>query len=136
MRNTIIEIIQKECELYRLKEFGLLTSVEEEADRLLLLLQDKTEDILSDIGVFRMWREKVIDLFYSRLGYMEFLKEHKGEPTFSRFLLFLRKRQVYRMQKMWVGDTIDSVLSVPSHTLAFKMSVMLSKEAGQTIAPF
>ena len=85
MRNTIIEIIQKECELYRLKEFGLLTSVEEEADRLLPLLQDKMEDIFSDIGVFRMWREKVIDLFYSRLGYMEFLKEHKGEPTFSRF---------------------------------------------------
>ena len=136
MRNTIIEIIQKECELYRLKEFGLLTSVEEEADRLLPLLQDKMEDIFSDIGVFRMWREKVIDLFYSRLGYMEFLKEHKGEPTFSRFLLFLRKRQVYRMQKMWVGDTIDSVLSAPSHTLAFKMSVMLSKEADRLLLPF
>ena len=33
-KETVVEIIQKECELYRLKEFGLLTSVEEEADRL------------------------------------------------------------------------------------------------------
>ena len=94
MKKTIIEIIQHECEQYRLKEFGLLTSIEEEADRLLLLLEDKMEDIFSDTDAFGMWREKVIDLFYSRLGYMEFLKEHKDELTFSRFLLFLRKRQV------------------------------------------
>ena len=26
-KETVVEIIQKECELYRLKEFGLLTSV-------------------------------------------------------------------------------------------------------------
>ena len=63
MRNAIIEILQKECELYRLKEFGLLTSVEEEADRLLPLLQDRVEDLFSDISIFRIWRERVIELF-------------------------------------------------------------------------
>lgn len=136
MRNAIIEILQKECELYRLKEFGLLTSVEEEADRLLPLLQDRVEDLFSDISIFRIWRERVIELFYSRLGYKEFLKKHKGKVAFSRFLLFLRKRLVCRMQKIWVGDTIDSVLSVPSRTLAFKMSEMLSVEADRQLLPF
>lgn len=136
MRDAIIEIIQKECELYRLKEFGLLVSVEEEADRLLPFLQGRGEDPFSDNTVFRMWKEEMIGLFYSRLRYVEFLKTHKGEPTFSHFLLSLRKRLVGRMQKAWVGDTIDSVLSVPSHTLAFKMTVMLSEEADRQLLPF
>lgn len=136
IRNVIEEIIQKECELYRLKEFGLVTSVEEEVDRLLLFLPDRAEDVLLDYTVFKSWKEKVIRLFYSRLGYTEFLKANKHEYAFSRFMLFLRKRRVRQIQKEWTGDTIDSVLAIPSHTLAFKLSVMLSEEADRLLFPF
>lgn len=71
-KETVVEIIQKECELYRLKEFGLLTSVEEEADRLLRLLPDRAADSFMDMECFSRWRKKVTDLFYSRLDYTAF----------------------------------------------------------------
>lgn len=114
----------------------MVTSVEEEVDRLLLFLPDRAEDVLLDYTVFKSWKEKVIRLFYSRLGYTEFLKANKHEYAFSRFMLFLRKRRVRQIQKEWTGDTIDSVLAIPSHTLAFKLSVMLSEEADRLLFPF
>ncbi|WP_455640141.1 hypothetical protein [Parabacteroides sp.] len=136
IRKTIIEIIQKECELYRLKEFGLLTSVEEEADRLLSLHPEVGVEPFSDLERFKVWRKSVISFFYSLLGYTGFLKANKHKEVFSRFLLSLRKRQVKRMQEHWTEETIDSVLSVSTHTLAFKLSVMLSEEADRLLLPF
>lgn len=135
-KETVVEIIQKECELYRLKEFGLLTSVEEEADRLLRLLPDRAADSFTDMECFSRWRKKVTDLFYSRLDYTAFLKRNKHTITFSRFLLSLRKRLLRQLQTHWKQDTIDSSLAIPSHTLAFKLSVMLSEEADQLLYPF
>lgn len=135
VRDTIIEIIQKECELYRLKEFGLLTSVEKEADLLMTLLPVVANDSFVDIDSFRLWKKKVIDLFYTRLGYMDFLKHNKHKVAFSRFLLTLRKRLVKELQLKWTEETIDSSLAVSSHSLAFKLSVMISEEADRLLYP-
>lgn len=135
-KETVVEIIQKECELYLLKEFGLLTSVEEEADRLLRLLPDRGADSFTDIECFSRWRKEVTDLFYSRLDYTAFLKRNKHTIAFSRFLLSLRKRLLRQQQKQWKLDTIDSSLTIPPHTLAFKLSVMISEEADKLLYPF
>ena len=54
IRSIVVEIIQKECELYRLKEFGLLTSVEYEADRLLGALPLVWKEPFKDIMRFRI----------------------------------------------------------------------------------
>lgn len=135
VRDTIVEIIQKECELYRLKEFGLLTSVEKEADLLLAHLPVAAIDPGVDIESFRLWKKKVIDLFYIRLGYADFLKRNKHKAPFIRFLLALRKRLVRQLQLAWTDDTIDSCLAVSSHTLAFKLTAMISTEADKWLYP-
>lgn len=135
VRDTVIEIIQKECELYRLKDFGLLTSVEKEADLLLDHLPDATIGPGVDIDSFRLWKKKIIDLFYIRLGYADFLKRNKHNPLFYRFLLTLRKRLVKQLQLGWTDDTIDSSLAVSSHTLAFKLTAMISAEADKLLYP-
>lgn len=136
MRKTVIEIIEKECELYRLKEFGLVTSVEKEADRLLSFWPDTMHDPFTDTGSFALWKEKVTGLFYYLLDYAAFLERSKSEHSFFRFLLALRKRMVSRLHQDWREETIDSCLAIPPHTLAFKLSVMLSEEADKQLYPF
>lgn len=136
MRKTVIEIIEKECELYRLKDFGLVTSVEEEADRLLSFWSDIADDPFTDTDSFALWKKKVTSLFYSLLDYAAFLERCKSEDSFSRFLLALRKRLVNQLHKNWREETIDSSLAIPPHTLAFKLSVMLSEEADKLLFPF
>ena len=132
-RSIVIEIIQKECELYRLKEFGLLFSVESEADRLLGLLSLEDDEPFKDIGCFRIWRGKVISLFYSLLGYNGFLKQHKHDDAFTRFLLVLYKRLLRWRKKSWKGETIDRFLATSPCSLAFKMSFMLAVEANRNL---
>lgn len=135
VRDTVIEIIQKECELYRLKEFGLLTSVEKETDLLLAHLPVTAIEPGVDIDSFRLWKKKIIDLFYVRLDYASFLKRNKHKASFFRFLLTLRKRLVKQLQLEWTDDTIDSSLAVSSHTLAFKLTAIISEEADKLLYP-
>ena len=107
IRSIVVEIIQKECELYRLKEFGLLTSVEYEADRLLGALPLVWKEPFKDIMRFRIWRQMIISLFYSLLGYNSFLQQHKHDDAFGRFLLVLYRRLLRLRHRSWKGETID-----------------------------
>lgn len=133
IRSIVVEIIQKECELYRLKEFGLLTSVEYEADRLLGALPLVWKEPFKDIMRFRIWRQVIISLFYSLLGYNSFLQQHKHDDAFGRFLLVLYRRLLRLRHRSWKGETIDRFLAVLPCSLAFKMSFRLSGEANRDL---
>lgn len=133
MREALVEIIQKECEQYKLVELGLLTSVNDVISQLLPFFPVTDETTLSDLEHFAIWRRKVLDCFYSRLNYVEFLRQNKEKPVFRQFLFSLRKRIIARLYKRNTKPTIDSVLAIPPRTLAFKMSVMLSDEANTNL---
>lgn len=135
MREAVTEIIQKECEQYGLVKLGLVTSVEKAVEQLLQVCPVADSGTFCDFSQFREWRRAVLDRFYHQLKYADFLEDNSSQPVFIRFMLSLRKRLIRRIQERWVGDTIDSILTVPEHTLAFKLSVMLSEEADQLLYP-
>ena len=66
MRTILTEIIRKECERYRLIEFGLLSSVEEGVEKLLPLILARFD---GDFNAFSLWRKQVLDCFYAQLEY-------------------------------------------------------------------
>lgn len=133
MREALVEIIQKECEQYKLVELGLLTSVNDTINQLLPFFPATDEKTLSDPEHFVVWRRNVLDCFYSRLNYIEFIRQNKENPAFRQFLFSLRKRIIARLYKRNSKPTIDSVLAIPPRTLAFKISVMLSDEANKML---
>lgn len=135
MREAVTEIIQKECEQYNLIELGLVTSVEKAVEQFLRVYSDADSGPFCDFSQYREWRRGVIDRFYHQLKYADFLEGNSYQPVFTRFVFSLRKRLIRRIQERWVGDTIDSILTASEHTLAFKLSVMLSKEADQLLYP-
>lgn len=92
LRKIITELIRKECEAYRLAEFGLLISVEEGVERLMPLIDPADPCVFEDPIQFRDWRKKVLYLFYEQLGYAGFIKEEKERLSFRHFLFCLKKR--------------------------------------------
>lgn len=86
MENLISEIIRKECERYRLVEWGLLSSVEEETDILCSLLSLPADETWEDRERFKQWRKELLTLFYSRMDYAGFLQKQKDMEPFQRFL--------------------------------------------------
>lgn len=132
MDETILEIIRKECEQYRLIELGLFDSVERVAAEFLPGCPIAGEEVFADFVRFQEWRRKVIDHFYRFLDYDRFLNRHMKRPDVNRFLFALCKRVVRRMQEEWSDETIDRVLAVPEHTLAFKLSVLLWQEINRS----
>lgn len=135
MRHAIAEIIQKECEQYKLAEFGLLTSVNDTIDQLTPFFPVADEETWSDLERFVIWRREVLVCFYSRLNYTAFLQKRKEEPAFRRFLFSLRKRLLVRLRKQTDKPTIDSSLAIPPRTLAFKLSAMQSNDADKALYP-
>lgn len=133
MREEVTEIIRKECERYRLLELGLLTSVDEVADILLTTLPKVDERMYSDPERYKIWSREVVGRLYLQLNYTDFLKQQGKGPAFRRFLFFLRKRLLDRLQRLNNKPTIDVDLAMPAHTLAFKLSVMLSEEADEAL---
>lgn len=128
IKNLISEIIRKECERYRLIEWDLLVSVEAETDVLCSLLPQLPGDTWEDREKFRWWRRELLTLFYSRMDYAGFLQKQKDMEPFLRYLFFMRKRIVDRLWQDNTLPTIDADLTVPPHTLAYKLSKMISKD--------
>lgn len=128
IKNIISEIIRKECERYRLSEWALLSSVEEEADVLCSLLPQPPDETWEDRETFIRWRKELLTLFYSRMDYAGFLQKQKDMESFLRYLFFMRKRIVDRLRQDNSLPTIDADLAVPPHTLAYKLSKMISKD--------
>lgn len=128
IKKIISEIIRKECERYRLIEWKLLSSVEEETDVLCSLLPQPPDDAWEDREKFRQWRRGLLNLFYSRMDYAGFIRKQKDMEPFLRYLFFMRKRIVDRLWQDNISPTIDADLAVPPHTLAYKLSKMISKD--------
>ena len=97
IKKIISEIIRKECERYRLIEWKLLSSVEEETDVLCSLLPQPPDDAWEDREKFRQWRRGLLNLFYSRMDYAGFIRKQKDMQPFLRYLFFMRKRIVDRL---------------------------------------
>ncbi|MCL3849770.1 hypothetical protein M1P97_00500 [Parabacteroides sp. GYB001] len=128
MENLISEIIRKECERYRLVEWGLLSSVEEETDILCSLLSLPADETWEDRERFKQWRKELLTLFYSRMDYAGFLQKQKDMEPFQRFLFFMRKRMVDRLWQNNTLPTIDADLVIPPYTLAYKFSKMVAQD--------
>lgn len=136
LREIITELIRKECEAYRLTEFGLLVSVEAGVERLMPLINPVDPCVFEDPIQFRDWRKKVLSLFYEQLGYAGFIKEEKERLSFRHFLFCLKKRIIGRLHEQYQEPTIDKDLAIPPHTLAFKLSAMLADEQFEKELPF
>lgn len=128
VKSAIAEIIRKECERYRLLEFGLLPSVEEGVGVLFPLYSSVEIDMLSDIESFVVWRKRVLKSFYEQIGYSQFLSRQKRKVSFGRFLFFLQKRLLLIRWRQNEIPTLDDYLATPSRTLAFKLSTGWSED--------
>lgn len=129
MEAILTEIVNKECERYRLIEFGLLSSVEEGVEKLLPFIQSESmETIKDDFDTFSSWRKQVLTSFYKQLGYSVFLLQNKNEPLFSRFIFYMQKRLLDVIRRSYVKSTIDKDLAASGRTVAFKTSKSLTED--------
>ena len=90
MENLISEIIRKECERYRLVEWGLLSSVEEETDILCSLLSLPADETWEDRERFKQWRKELLTFLFKD-GLCGFSSETKRYGTVSTFSVFYEK---------------------------------------------
>lgn len=126
MEEILSEIIRKECERYRLLEFGLLSSVEDGVKKLLPLVQSRySEMIKDDFNAFSLWRKDVLRCFYTQLDYTLFVIQHKNDTSFLRFIFYMQKRLLNVMLGNQERVEIDKNLAVPGRTIAFKTSKLL-----------
>ena len=119
MKAILTEIIRKECERYRLIEFGLLSSVEEGVEKLLPLILTRFD---GDFNAFSLWRKQVLDCFYAQLEYPSFLSRIKKDPTFYRFVYYMQKRLLNTIRKKSEKVELDKNLALSGRTIAFKTS--------------
>ena len=124
MKDILTEIIRKECERYRLVEFGLLHSVEEGVEKLLPLISEFD----GDIKAFYLWRKQNLDCFYSKLKYNTFLSGIKKDPAFYRFIYYMQKRLLNTIRKNSIKTEIDKDLAISGRTIAFKTSKGLAED--------
>lgn len=127
MKVLLTEIIRKECEQYRLIEFGLLNSVEEGVELLLSVLPISALEGEYSFDCFRMRREKALNRFYRRIRYADFLTLQKSRTGFDRFLFFFQQRLVSHLHSAYTLPTLDRELALPARTLAFKLSRTLAE---------
>lgn len=128
IRSVITELIRKECEAFKLVELGLLPSVEAGVE-LVILVSDKTDLLVfSDFSRFQAWRGGLLRLFYAEIDYTGFISREGKGTAFRRFVSDLKKRMVGRQRLEYGKETIDRVLAVSPHTLAFRLSAMLDEE--------
>lgn len=121
-KNLLTEVIIKECEQYRLIEFGLLRSIEEGVD----LLQSQFPSSAAMEGIafasFYAQRKKALNRFYTRIRFADFLRSRGRSAAFGRFLFFFQQRMLAQMRKAYPFPTLDKELAHPARTVAFKLS--------------
>lgn len=88
MENLISEIIRKECERYRLVEWGLLSSVEEETDILCSLLSLPADETWEDRERFKQWRKELLTLFIQGWIMRVFFRNKKIWNRFNVFCFY------------------------------------------------
>lgn len=127
MKALLTEIIRKECEQYRLIEFGLLKSVEEGVDLLFSLIPPARLEGTLPYACFRRHREKALNRFYRRLGYADFLTARATGAQFDRFLFFSQQRLLQKLRRAHTLPALDRELALSPRTLAFKLSRRLAE---------
>lgn len=128
IQEILTELVRKECETYRLMDWGLLTSVDEGVTLLLSAYPSVDPSILADWDRFRDWRSEVLHHFYERLDYAGFLAHTIETDAFRRFLFVLKRRIVSSLHQQCQEPTIDKDLAIASATFAFKLSALLDEE--------
>lgn len=131
IRDVVTELVQNECEAYRLVDLGLLSSVEEGVSLLLSEFETTDFSVLKDFARFRVWRREILLSFYRQLDYAGFIRKSGNSSSFRCFLFSLKKRILVTLREQCEKPTIDRDLAVPGRTLAFKLSTMLDEELFQ-----
>lgn len=127
-RSVITELIRKECEAFRLVELGLLPSVDAGVE-LVYFASDKTDlSVFTDFSRFQAWRRGLLHLFYAEIDYAGFISREGKSTAFRRWVSGLKKRMIGRQREEYGKETIDRILAVSPHTLAFRLSAMLDEE--------
>ncbi|MDY3070326.1 MAG: hypothetical protein SOR57_11910 [Parabacteroides sp.] len=124
MKTILTEIIKKECERYRLIEFGLIPSVEEGVEKLLPLISEFN----GDFKTFYLWRQQILKCFYNELEYNSFLCRAKSKSYFLQFIYYMQKRLLNTIHKNSIKAEIDKDLALSNRTIAFKTSKDLTKD--------
>lgn len=128
MKTLLTEIVRKECEQYRLVEFGLLNSVEEGVDILLSVLPPGAVRQECPFSSFNRWRGKMLNRFYRRIRYADFLHSRSCSDEFARFLYFFQQRLLGRIREQYHQPTLDNELALPPRTVAFKLSQQMAED--------
>lgn len=128
MKTLLTEMVRKECEQYRLVEFGLLNSVEEGVDILLSVLPPGTIGQACSFSSFPLWRGKALNRFYSKIRYSDFLRSRCCSAEFIRFLYFFQQRLLVEIRRRYHQPTLDNDLALPPRTIAFKLSPRMQEE--------
>lgn len=127
MRNLLTEIIRKECERYDLIDLEVIRSIEEGVDILSSVWPLSDDGCPVPFPLFVRQRRKALNRFYYRLGYKEFLKRESRSSRFVRFLFFFQRRLLGHIRKAYYCPTLDRELAVSPHTIAFKLSRLMSE---------
>lgn len=121
-KTWLAEVVRKECEQYRLIEFGLLHSVEEGVALLQSQFPSSAVEEETSFPSFYARRKKALNRFYSRVRFADFLMSQGRSAAFGRFLFFFQQRLLIQIRETHPFPTIDKELAIPTRTVAFKLS--------------